>query len=352
MKEKFLSITFVGILFIFFALGIIFKDQKISLLERRYLTTKETLNKDPFTNLDVYLSDQFPFRNTFLSLYSFFDRVILGNKENNNIYKKGKVLIEKNYPLQEKNIEKFSQKINTIAEKYLNKDNRVFYALLPDKSYFLEEKEYQKLDFQKLIKKVEKEIVLPYIDLIPLFQLQDYYNTDIHLKQEAYQKVVEVLAKNYNFSLQNIFWEQQKNNNFYGSSYAKGAYFAKPEELNFYTNAWTEQADVWHLEYGKKKVYNQEELASLDAYNIFLSGPSAYVEINSPNALSEKELILFRDSFGSSLAPLLLPYYKKITLIDLRYTSMDKIEQYLDFNHQDVLFLYSTLLVNKSNLLK
>ena len=54
----------------------------------------------------------------------------------------------------------------------------------------------------------------------------------------------------------------------------------------------------------------------------------------------DKNLILFRDSYGSSLAPLLASGYRTITLVDLRYLSSDQLDQYIDFEDQDVLFLY------------
>ena len=52
------------------------------------------------------------------------------------------------------------------------------------------------------------------------------------------------------------------------------------------------------------------------------------------------------------LAPLLIPYYKKITLIDLRYISADIVNEYVDFNDKDVLFAYSTLIINNSSVFK
>lgn len=69
-------------------------------------------------------------------------------------------------------------------------------------------------------------------------------------------------------------------------------------------------------------------------------------------ASSSKELVLFRDSFGSSIAPLLLEGYSKITLVDIRYIHPDYLEQYMDFTDCDVLFLYSTLVLNNSDTLK
>ena len=63
-------------------------------------------------------------------------------------------------------------------------------------------------------------------------------------------------------------------------------------------------------------------------------------------------MIIFRDSFGSSITPLLIPYYSKITVIDNRYIASDYLTNYIEFNDQDVLFLYSTLIVNNSGSLK
>ena len=84
----------------------------------------------------------------------------------------------------------------------------------------------------------------------------------------------------------------------------------------------------------------------------FLSGPQGIQIIENPKGPAGKELVLFRDSFGSSLAPLLVEGYSKITLVDLRYVFSHTLEQYVDFRDQDVLFLYSSLLLNNSLALK
>ena len=87
-------------------------------------------------------------------------------------------------------------------------------------------------------------------------------------------------------------------------------------------------------------------------YEVYLDGASAFIEIYNDNNTSGKELIIFRDSFGSSITPLLIPYYSKITVIDNRYMMSDFIKQSVVFDNQDVLFLYSTLIVNNSGSLK
>ena len=85
---------------------------------------------------------------------------------------------------------------------------------------------------------------------------------------------------------------------------------------------------------------------------MYLDGASAYIEINNNLSKSTKELIIFRVSFTSSLAPLLINYYSKITLIDNRYISCDNFKNLIEFTNQDILFAYSTSLINNSMSLK
>ena len=99
-------------------------------------------------------------------------------------------------------------------------------------------------------------------------------------------------------------------------------------------------------------LYDLEELWGRDPYDLYLSGAAALQVIDNPAETSGRELVLFRDSFGSSMAPLLVPGYSKITLVDLRYFSSALLEQYVPANGQDVLFLYSPGIMNSTNLLK
>ena len=74
--------------------------------------------------------------------------------------------------------------------------------------------------------------------------------------------------------------------------------------------------------------------------------------LENPNATSDKELVIFRDSYSCSLAPLLVEQYKTVTLVDLRYMMSSLLPQYVDFAGKDVLFLYNEQVVNHSEMLK
>jgi len=89
-----------------------------------------------------------------------------------------------------------------------------------------------------------------------------------------------------------------------------------------------------------------------DPYEMYLCGSKSLITIENPNSLSDKELIIFRDSFGSTLAPLLIESYKKITLVDIRYLQSAFVGRFVEFDKQDVLFLYSVPVLNNSSTMK
>ena len=88
-----------------------------------------------------------------------------------------------------------------------------------------------------------------------------------------------------------------------------------------------------------------------DMYNVFLSGAKALLTIKNPNASTRRELIVFRDSFGSSITPLLVQDYSTVTVVDLRYIDYRLLEQYVTFRGKDVLFLYNTQVLNTTPLM-
>ena len=95
-----------------------------------------------------------------------------------------------------------------------------------------------------------------------------------------------------------------------------------------------------------------EKLQSKDPYEMFLSGACAAITMENPKNPDGRELIMFRDSYGSSIAPLLLEDYSKVTLLDIRYMNPEFIGNFANFKNADVLFLYSTTLINYSAALR
>ena len=126
-----------------------------------------------------------------------------------------------------------------------------------------------------------------------------------------------------------------------------------PDTMYLLENDTLAGCTVWNHETGETTpVYNPEKRSSRDLYDIFLSGAVPLLTIENPGGDPGRELIVFRDSFGSSMIPLLLGDYGKVTVVDTRYIHMDLLGEDISFAGKDVLFLYSTLILNSSAALK
>ena len=351
MKNKIIAIIFICIIFGFCLISIVSKDNLLSTFERRKLAQFPTKIDEDFTeNLDNYLLDQFWLRDALINLNSFINRKILNKIDNNDVYVVGDNIYDKTYPLDEKQTTKFTDKVNYIVNNYCGNSN-VYYSIIPDKSKFLEEENYLKLDYNKMYNIITTRINGKYINITDNLDIDDYYRTDIHWKQENLSDIVEEIVTSMGKEYKPQTYIQKQYNEFYGASYSKAGMNIKPDVLTYLYNP-NEKISVTHLEYGIKSMYDTEKLTSLDSYDVFLSGPSSYIEIENRSVTDSSTLILFRDSFGSSIAPLLTPYYSKIIMVDLRYMDFNYAKDKLDFENADVLFLYSTLIINSSDILK
>ena len=125
------------------------------------------------------------------------------------------------------------------------------------------------------------------------------------------------------------------------------------DEIKILTNNVLENCIVYNYEKNETTtIYNVDKKNSLDKYDIYLSGAVSLISIENTENKTGRELVVFRDSYASSFVPLLVEGYDKITLVDTRYISPKILNQYIEFNNQDILFLYSTSIINNSYTLK
>lgn len=351
MKNRIMTCVFlIGIFGIAIA-SIFLKDKEISVFERRKLTQFPKVDADFTQKLDDYLVDQIVFRDELIGLNSGINRKVLGKIDDKNVYIIDDNIYEINHTLDKNKCIKFYEKLNYITQNYFNFAN-VYYTIIPDKSYFLDQTKYLKMDYNQMYKILKDNINGKYIDITNMLTANDYYRTDIHWKQENLLDVANKILKNMGNSLINVEYNIKEYNNFYGASYSKGNKNIEPDTLSYLYNDDINKLYAYHLEFGNKDIYDEEKLHGVDSYDVFLSGPSSYIEIENPNAKQDKTLILFRDSFGSSITPLFIPYYSKTIIIDLRYIDFSYISEELKQEDCDVLYLYSTLIINNSDILK
>ena len=348
----------------FFLGHVLLPDGDMTTSERRRLArfpelSAGTLSSGAFmSNFEKYSLDQFPLRDTFRSLKAFTAYNLFAQKDNNDIYEADGYLAKIEYPMKENQITGAADKFNRLQAEYLT-DSNVYFAMVPDKNYFLaEENGMLRLDYDRLQEIFFDRLdpAFQVIDIMDTLTIEKYYRTDTHWDQAKLTDTVNRIAGEMGFAdrLTGGYIENTIEN-FYGVYCGQSALSVKPDTLTYLTSDVLEGCTVTNLETGATSVYNLNKLTdgtSMDNYDIFLDGPAALITVENPAAKTDRELLLFRDSFGSSIAPLFVEAYAKVTLIDLRYLSSEYLSEFVEFTDRDILFLYSTTILNTSEMLK
>ena len=276
--------------------------------------------------------------------------------DENGIYVVDGCAAKLNYPLDEKSVEYAAMRFEYVYEEYLRDScPNIYVSVIPDKNYFLAEQNgYPSIDYDKLTSQlVESMDYAEYIDIYPLLELSDYYCTDAHWRQEKITNVADRIASAMGVTLSQEYTETTLGQPFYGAHSRQSDISIEPDRLVYLENETLSECKVYDAETDSySDVYNMELASGDDPYEIFLSGAKSLLTIENPNASTDKELVIFRDSFASSLAPLLAEGYSKITLVDIRYLSPVLLGRFVDFHGQDILFIYSTLVINNSTIIK
>ncbi len=352
IKDIVVTIIFLFTIIALFLINIIKEDTDISVAERRKLatmpelTTKSLFDGTYFKKFDFYVTDQFVERDAFRKIK--IDIELSTKGEYNNLYLYDDYIIEEIFPLNSNSINNLTNKINYIKNTYLNDNSNIYYTIIPDKNYFVNNGNL-KLNYNKLQDMMKNNLSsINYINIFDKLTLDNYYKTDTHWKEEDLFNVANTIANQMNFDITN-------NNVVNTITTFKGSYAGRLsvtkdiDTIKTISNPSTLNSSVYNYETKKyTDIYDYTKINSLDKYDIYLSGAVPIIDIINNNTSSDKELIVFRDSYGSSLIPLLIEGYKKITVIDIRYISSKILNKYIDFNDQDVLFMYSILTINNS----
>lgn len=269
------------------------------------------------------------------------------------VYEKNGFLAENTELLNERMLEKAGKHFTTLYEKYLQPNGiEPYFAIIPDKNYYLTETDAIEAEFDEMAERLCSQCgFMQYIELRELLELEDYYHTDSHWKQECIVDVAEYLCEKMGNPMHAEYETKQVDTPFRGSYYKDIETTLEPDEVKYLTNESLVQCKVSKfegMEPEAAELYDMKKAASDNPYDMFLGGAVPIITVENPNAENGKKLILFRDSFGSSIAPLLVPGYQTVTLVDIRYVQSGLVGNFVDFADADVLFLYSSILLNNS----
>lgn len=336
--------------------------QEISEAERRNLTQMPTLSAESVLDgsfsgdFEEFSLDQFPKRDLLRQAKALFHYNVLNQSDNNGIYVLEGAAAAQEYPLRETSVNYALKRLNYLYETYLTGSD-VYMAVVPDKGYYLAEAGGQlAMDYGALFTMVEEGMPwATHVDLTGTLDADCYYATDTHWRQERLLETAAALCQAMGATAPRAedYRITRVDRPFWGVYYGQAALPMEPDTMYLMESDLLDSCTVTNFETGgTTSVYDPDKLASRDLYDVYLSGGAALLTIENPGAATGKELIIFRDSFGSSIIPLILQDYAVITVIDIRYVHPDYLAQLVDFHGQDVLMLYSTLLLNNSGSMK
>ncbi|MBQ6892691.1 MAG: hypothetical protein IJN48_00655 [Clostridia bacterium] len=365
MKVKNIVTTVVFLLFIFgfFAASLIMPDSAYTDSERRELAQFPKITWDSVTDssaikgFDNYSVDQFPLRDSFRGLYSWYRLNVMKIGETNDLAVKDGYIAKVEPTLYEDSVNNAIDKFNNIYDLYLkDSGGKVYFSIVPDKNYFFSEKYgYVAMDYDRLEQMMKDGLSgMEYIDIFDSLELDDYYKTDTHWSQEKITDVAALIAEKLGVADKlGTEYETKTLYPFYGVYHAQTALGLPADTIYYLTNDILDACTVYDYETGKTTgIYDLEKFNSKEPYDTFLSGTRALLRIDNPSATTDKELVVFRDSFGSSLIPLIAEGYSSIYIVDIRYVASSLVGNYINFSGKDTLFLYSTLVLNSSTSLK
>lgn len=357
MFYRIMAVLFAGMILFLALAGAVQPDKTYSEEENRVLAESPAISwegireKEYMNDLESYVSDQFAFRDVWIRLKVQCD-LLAGKREFNGVYLgKNKYLMQIPSKPDEKQVEENMQAINAFTER--NEGINVDMMIVPNAAYTM--KEYlpdgapvrdQGADTENIRSQLTEQA--DYIDVTETLREHVdeglYYKTDHHWTSRGAAYGFEAAAAE--LGIENPITEYDiytVTTEFSGTLASKSGYHKAKDTIEIYAPKNIETrylvTDSDHRE-ERPTVYDRSALDGKDQYQVFFGGNHATVDIKTTNR-TERNLLVFKDSYANCFVPFLIPYYDEIVMVDPRYY-YDNIQTLITGKGiTDVLFLYN-----------
>lgn len=256
----------------------------------------------------------------------------------------------------EKSLDFAVNRFSHLLEAYFSGSENVYMSVIPDRAAFMETPEgYAPAGAAETADYLAQRLPVQTIDISGLLSLEDYYRTDIHWRQERLSTVAQAILEAMGAPVPDTTEETLSalTGEFHGSYWGKTTEPLTADILSYISTPVLEGCTVYDYETDSTGGVYDFTAAEKSPYDLFLGGPKALLRIENPAANNDRTLIVFRDSFGSSLVPLLAGSYRTVYVVDIRYIATDALARVTKFPEgADVLLLYSVAVLQNSITLK
>ena len=348
------SLVFLVFIGFFFLLNLFLPDKEFSEQENRKLQTApafsfSSLFSGKFTSdYETYLTDQFPFRDRWISLKARCE-LASGKDANNGVYLcENETLLE---AFEAPEQETLDSQLDAIDKLVGNTGAEVYFALIPSASEIWRDmlpegapNGSQKDVIDYAYDRVSAKTVDMYSALRGHAEESIFYRTDHHWTTlGAYYGYTALMdAMDLEALPLETYTAATVTESFYGTTYSSSGFsWVQPDSIQTYV----EQGAVKITNYPEGKpvegsLYVDSYLEVKDKYSYFYGGNTPLLQIETGTA-DAPSLLIVRDSYMDSLSPFLFPHFSEIHILDLRYYKAS-LKAYIEEHDIDqVLVCYS-----------
>ena len=362
--EKISQIIMVSIFIIFimgFCVWTFFtKDRQFSEMENRNLAqfpefSWKQLKDGKFTQeLESYMSDQLPFKDSLVTLKTDTDRLLMHNLQNGVYFGSDGYYLQnyKEFPVQ---VNKNIGYVNELAG--LCKGTEVDFMLVPNSISVMSDKlpsVNNTEDQQKTIDKIKSGLDKSIKFYCPMDELkkavadgtQTYYKTDHHWTSDGARVAFDGFMKFLGEDELKAEYDVKELKDFMGTLYSKApSAFSSKDTMKLYTDK-NNKLTVKYVDQNKTTdtLFDSSFEDKKDKYSTFLGGNFPVVEIKADNAQQDKKVLILKDSYANCAMPYFTSMYSDVTMMDMRYYHMQKltVAEYVKQNNIDkVILLYN-----------
>lgn len=338
--------------------------------ENRYLAGKPSFTPESFMDgsfgkdYETWLSDQFPFRGTFVAAKTNADRLILREDVNGVYFGKDHYYIEK-MDTEDLMTEQLSKNLDYLAAAAagftaMAGKEHVKIMLVPSASQVLtgklppfaapaDQAAVTKLAREKLRKTMGEDTILLDVEgtLKKVADEPVYYRTDHHWTTLGAYYAYRLYGQSAGFKPwePEDFVETVVSSDFLGTIQSKLGIDLVPDDITLFLPAAPVKYKVFYdgLPEAHDSLYNEKALEKKDQYSVFLDGNHGWTKIVNEKAGEEakgKKLLMIKDSYAHSFAPFVINHFEEVHMIDLRYFNMKPSDFAKSQEITDILVLY------------
>ena len=336
------------------------KDRQFSEMENRNLAqfpefSWKQLKDGKFTQeLESYMSDQLPFKDSLVTLKTDTDRLLMHNLQNGVYFGNDGYYLQnyKEFPVQ---VNKNIGYVNELAG--LCKGTEVDFMLVPNSISVMSDKlpsVNNTEDQQKTIDKIKSGLDKSIKFYCPMDELkkavadgtQTYYKTDHHWTSDGARVAFDGFMKFLGEDELKAEYDVKELKDFMGTLYSKApSAFSSKDTMKLYTDK-NNKLTVKYVDQNKTTdtLFDSSFEDKKDKYSTFLGGNFPVVEIKADNAQQDKKVLILKDSYANCAMPYFTSMYSDVTMMDMRYYHMQKltVAEYVKQNNIDkVILLYN-----------